>query len=98
MAAQNSLIVELGYEQQLEEIEIGGSNSYWQTDSKKDIVIYTSLDKENWTEVGVIPSWFTPSVERIPLKSTKAKYVKFQHDCKLGISFLNNIRWNEEDE
>lgn len=50
--------------------------------------IYTSIDKRDWTEVGIIPNGFGNSIITIDIRPTKAKYVRFQHNNYLGLGFF----------
>lgn len=89
------ITIELNYEHEFEEIEVGGWNgntSIWYPGNGSGAQILTSKDKSTWVEVGKLPSNFTSTITTVKLKKTTAKYIKFQHNSYLGLGFLNIIR------
>jgi hypothetical protein len=86
------ITIELNYEHEIDEIEIGGYNGntgIWYPGNGSGSKILTSKDGINFAEVGSIPSNYGASIQIIKIPSSIAKFVKFQHTSYLGIGFLN---------
>lgn len=85
------ITIELNFEHDIEKLEIAGviGNSSWAVSNGINAKILTSTDKNNWKEVGTIPSNFGENIITVPLKKSVAKYIKFQHNSYLGIGYLN---------
>ena len=83
--------VELNREWEFDEIEIGGWNgdSYlWYNGNGSGAKIYTSKDKETWTQVGTIPSTYASKIVSVKITKSVAKHIKFEHSSYLGIGYL----------
>jgi len=65
-----------------------GNPNVWNSANGIGAKIYTSLDKVQWTEVGLIPNGFGSSIITIEVRPTKAKYVQFQHSSYLGLGYF----------
>jgi hypothetical protein len=76
---------------EFQEIEIAGYNgnsTAWFVGHGRGAKILTSPDNSKWTEVGIIPPEFGHEIKKVPIKKTKAKYLRFSHTDFLGIGFL----------
>lgn len=76
------------------EIEYGGFNgnpNIWGYAAGNNSTIYTSLDKENWTEVGKIVS-MPGTVHTLKLTQSFAKYIKVENTSYLGLGYFRVLR------
>ena len=90
-----TIILELNHEADISAIEIGGYNGNtgsWAASNGAGAKISTSTNKQNWTEVGTIPSNYASSIVRVNLTQTIGLYLKFQHTTYLGIGFLKVVK------
>ena len=90
-----TILLELNYEQEFDKIDVGGwngNNGVWGVTNGANSKIYTSKDKTTWVEVGTIPSDFGNTIQRVNIKKTSAKYIKFQHTSYLGLGHLKIIK------
>lgn len=84
----------LNREVDFEEIEIGGYNgnsTAWFVGNGRGALIYTSVDNSKWVDVGKIPEEFGHEIQKVTVKKSKAKYLRFSHTDYLGIGYLNVI-------
>jgi hypothetical protein len=52
--------------------------------------IYSSMDKFNWTTLGLVPTGFGTTILKVtPMIKQNAKYLKIQHSSWLGIGYLS---------
>lgn len=89
------IILELNSDWEFEEMEIGGflgDPDLWYSGNGTGAAIETSVDKENWTKVGSIPSNYANKITKVKVKNSTAKYVRFNHTSYLGIGYLNIIK------
>lgn len=94
------ITIELNFEHEFEELEIGGFNgnsSLWYPGNGSGSRILTSKDKSTWVDVGAIPSTYSSTITNVKVKRTCAKYIKFQHNSYLGIGYLNIIRFGSKN-
>jgi hypothetical protein len=87
------IIIELNSVHPIDEIEIGGYNGnpgIWYVGNGSGARILTSVNKNEWKDVGVIPS-FGASIVNVKLTPSEGKFIKFQHTSYLGIGYLNII-------
>lgn len=77
---------------ELSAVDIGGFTKdpvLWAPSNGANAVILGSTDKNNWTEIGKLPSTFGPSIIRVNLTVAKVRYLKFDHHSYLGIGYLH---------
>jgi hypothetical protein len=89
------IIIELNYEHEIAGIECGGYNGntgMWGATNGANAKIYTSLDKNTWTEVGQLPSTHGARIQTVRLTHSIGKYIKFQHNNYLGLGYLKVLR------
>lgn len=89
------ITLELSREVEFEQIEIGGyrgNTNIYASSNGSGATIKTSLDKNNWTTVGTIPSTYANNPVIHPVTLSKAKYVKFECTSYLGIGYFRIIR------
>lgn len=88
------IIFELNRSVEFEQIEIGGyrGNSIYSSSNGSGATIKTSMDKNDWTTIGTIPSSYATIVVSHPVTISKAKYVKFEHTSYLGIGYFKIIK------
>ncbi len=80
---------------EIAEIEIGGykgNTNSWSSSNGNNAKIFTSTDKENWKEVGKIPS-FGANPVKTTLTKSPALFLKFQHTTYLGIGYLKITKY-----
>lgn len=85
------IIFELDFEHEINEIKVAGfspDRSRWAPSNGSNAKVYTSLDNQNWKEVGKLPSNFGNTILTVTLTTSEAKYLKFQHTTYLGLSYL----------
>lgn len=74
------------------ELEIGGfcgNTSLWNPSNGEGANISTSIDKQNWTIVGIIPNGFGKEIQKANIKTSTAKFIKFSSSNYLGIGYLS---------
>ena len=84
------IIFEMTREIEFDQIEIGGWNGnsgIWAPSNGSGAKIQTSIDKANWTEVGLIPSEFNSSIITTSVTKSRAKWVKVLHTSYLGLGY-----------
>jgi hypothetical protein len=77
-------------EVEFEEIEIagwGGNTGIWATTNGASSKILTSIDKNNWTEVGNTGSTYG-NITKVKLTKSKAKYIRIQGTSYTGVGYL----------
>jgi len=85
------IIIELKKQYEVNEIEIGGWNgnkAIWGVSNGSGASISTSLDKSNWSSVGAIPTNYGAQIQKVSLKCTPTRYIKFEQNSYIGIGFL----------
>lgn len=93
------IVIELNFEHEFEEIDIGGWNgntSLWYPGNGSGATILTSTDNSNFKEVGKIPSNYSSTITRVKLTRSTAKYIKFQHNSYLGLGYLKVYRLGQK--
>lgn len=89
--APGFIIVELNGNWEFEEIDIGGWNgntTLWYPGNGSGSKIYSSQDKNTWTQVGSISSSYATKIVTVKLKRSQARYIKFENKSYLGIGYL----------
>lgn len=74
-----------------DEIRIGGYNGNstgWFVGNGCGAKIQSSMDGNEWKEIGTIPPEFGHIIQKLQVTSSKAKFIKFVHTDMLGIGFL----------
>ncbi len=72
-------------------VKIGGwtgNTNTWFPANGVGSKIFTSVDKNNWTEVGTIPNSFGDSIITVNVTPTRGKYVQFQHNNYIGLGYF----------
>lgn len=90
-----TIIIEFNFEHEFNEIQVGGYNgntSVWGVTNGANAKIYTSKDKNNWTEIGNLPTDFGNKVQNVSVKKTSAKFIKFQHTSYVGLGHLKILK------
>lgn len=88
------IIFELNKEIEIQSIEIGGysgNTNTFSTSNGSGATIRTSVEKVNWTTVGTINSQFTSGPYIHSLTSSRAKYIKIEHNGNIGIGYFRVI-------
>jgi hypothetical protein len=86
------IIIELNYEHEITEIEIGGyqgNNSYWSPENGAGAQIQTSVDKKNWITVGTVPYGYGTSNKTVQLTPSTGKFIRFFHTSYMGVGYLS---------
>lgn len=65
-----------------------GNPSKWWIYNGRGAKIFTLANDRTWIEVGQLPNDDKQEVIIINLESSKSKYLKFQHNDKIGIGYL----------
>lgn len=89
------ITIELSREVEFEQLEIGGyrgNTNLYSNSNGSGAQIKTSLDKVNWVNVGTINSAYANGPYLHTVTSSKAKYIKFEHNSYLGIGYLKVIK------
>lgn len=89
------ITIELNFDHEFEKIEIGGftgNNGSWAPSNGQGAKIATSIDKNNWKDVGDIPNNFGSTIITVPLKKSIARYIRFKHTSYLGLGYLKIIK------
>lgn len=82
---------ELNGNWEFEEIEIAGWNGdtkIWYPGNGSGAKIYTSEDKEKWTQVGTVSSSYASKIVTCKLKRSQGRYLKFEHNSFVGLGYL----------
>lgn len=85
------ITVHLDRAAEIKQIKLGGyigEPNTWYASNGVGAKILASQDNLTWTEVGVVPQGFGPSIITIDIKPTKAKYFQIQHNNYLGIGYF----------
>jgi hypothetical protein len=91
-ASPGWIIVEMKRECEFEEMEVGGwkgNSTIWYCENGSGSTIYTSTDKEKWTQVGNIPSGYGSKIVKVKVKKSTANWIKFQYTGYLGLGYLD---------
>jgi len=86
------IIIELNSDWEFDSLDIGGwkgNSTLWYADNGAGATIMTSLNKEEWKNVGTIPVGFGTKVVTAKLTKSVAKFIKFNHVEYLGLGYLN---------
>jgi len=79
---------------EFQEIEIAGYNgnsTAWFVGNGRGANILCSADNSHWTNIGTIPPEFGHEIQKVSVKKSKAKYIRFSHTDYIGIGYLNII-------
>jgi len=85
------IVIQLSNEHLITRCEIGGYGGNTTNFSPSygcNAQILTSIDKNNWTEVGRLPSNYSDRFTMINLTPSRCIYIKISHSSYLGIGFL----------
>jgi hypothetical protein len=85
------IIFELNRQVEWDQCELGGwagNTSLWGASNGSSSIIYTSLDKTNWTQVGTIPSNFGSTIIDVSVIKSSCKYIKIQGSSYVGIGYF----------
>ena len=66
-----------------------GGNPEWSSENGAGSIIYLSNDKNFWLKVGTIPNGFGSVIKSITIAPFIAKYIKFESNYLLGLSYIN---------
>jgi hypothetical protein len=86
------ITIELNAEWEFEEIEIGGCNhstSIFSPTNGANATVLTSKDGASWVDVGRLPANYNQHVQVVKLRSSFARFIKFQSNNNIGIGYLN---------
>lgn len=75
----------------MENIEIGGyagNENLWFSGNGAGAIIFTSIDKISWKEVGVIPSNFGNKNIRVNLQTSQSTWIQFRSKTYLGLGYF----------
>ena len=89
------ITIELNFDHEFDKIEIGGftgNTGSWASSNGVGAKIATSIDKNNWKDVGDIPSNFGSSIITVTLKKSIARFIRFKHNSYLGLGYLKIIK------
>lgn len=89
------IIIELNFEHEFDKIEIAGftgNSGSWAASNGCNATILTSTDNTNWKDVGKLPANYGGTIQKVEIKKSVAKYIKFQHNTYLGIGYLNIVK------
>ena len=89
------ITIEFNFEHEIDKIEVGGYNgnsSLWNVGNGASAQILTSTNKNDWTNVGTLPSNLNATIQAVVLSKSRAKYIKFQHNSYLGLGYLKVFR------
>mmetsp|Transcript_1382 Transcript_1382/g.1318 ORF Transcript_1382/g.1318 Transcript_1382/m.1318 type:complete len:240 (+) Transcript_1382:179-898(+) len=76
---------------EFQEIEVAGYNgnsTAWFVGNGRGAQILTSNDNSHWTNVGTLPAEFGHEIQKVTVKKSKGKYIRFSHTDYLGIGYL----------
>jgi hypothetical protein len=93
--APGYITIQLNAEWEFEEIEVGGLGGYtsiFGVSNGANAKILTSKDGVSWIEVGVLPTTHSNKVQKVKLKSSCARFIKFQATTALGIGYLKILK------
>jgi len=88
------IIIEFNREVEFDQVEIGGyrgNTNLYSSSNGVGASIKTSLDKQNWTTVGTINNSYSNGPFMHNVTSSRAKYIKFEHNSYVGIGYLRII-------
>jgi len=89
------IILELEREVEFSKMEIAGWNgntTIWAPSNGAGATIKTSLDKSSWNNITQIPSNYSGTITTVEFQTTKAKYIKFEHNSYLGIGYCRILQ------
>jgi hypothetical protein len=89
------IILELERDVEFSKMELAGWNgntSIWAPSNGAGASIKTSLDKSSWITIGNIPSNYSGTITTLELVTSKAKYIKFEHNSYLGIGYCKILQ------
>lgn len=89
------ITIELNKEWEIEEIEMGGytgNSAVWYSGNGVGAQISTSIDKETWKNVGVVPNTYATTIVKVNVTKTVAKYIRISHNNFLGFGHFKVIK------
>lgn len=86
-----SIIFKLNIDCEFDSITIKGYSGEirpgWDSNYGSFSLIYSSIDSDNWVNIGQLPSDIR-SFKTVPVLTNKGRYIKFEHHSHLGIGYL----------
>jgi len=91
-SGQDFIIIHFNKEVTFRKMSIGGftGDSQWSNTNGwgTGAIIFSSKDKNDWKQIGVIPSGFGGGIIEFNVTSNTAMYLKFQHSSWMAIGYV----------